>query len=210
MRLNKKIIVLVVILLVVLSCGCTFLKKDIFKKSEKNVLKVENAKISEDIQIFGIEIVYCDNDKLIFKDYYGLFIYSLETNQIINSLDVKYINCHLSQGDNVCQFKTYDNGSIIELYTENEDYYFDWNKNKLYTDYDASKQEEDKNDNLKVIEPRKDLENINSCAFNYVDYNGSKLYMTCSGEEEILKNLSYVIENESGEIIQSNYIFRKL
>lgn len=209
MRLNKKIIVSVVILLVVLTCGYIFFEKGIEKKSERNTLKVENAEINDDIQMGEMEIVYCDNDKLIFKDYYGLFIYSLETNQIINSLDVKYINCHLSQGDNVCQFKTYDNGSIIELYTENEDYYFDWDKNKLYTDYDTSKQEEDKNDNLKVIEPRKDLENINSYAFNYVDYNGSKLYLTCSGKEEILNNLSYVIEDESGEIIRNNYIFRK-
>lgn len=222
MRLNKKIVYIILILIVII-CGFIFIKLKIFEKSEQNEVKaektfgskdydkkevkVQNADISENPFIGEMEIVYCDKNVLIFKDYYGLFVYSLKTNEIINSLDVKYINCSYSQGDNACQFKTYDEGKIVKLYSSYEEYYFVWEENKLYTRYDISEHIEDKKENLKVIEMTKEWKEVYSCAFNYAEYDGDILYLTYSDEGNV-KNLMYIIKNETGEVSHSNYIFR--
>lgn len=171
-------------------------------------LEVKNADADGSTDIFQISMVYCDEDKLIFKDYYGLFIYSLETDQIINSLDVKYIDCDIDQGDDPCICRTFDKGNIVALCRDNQEYYFDWDKNKLYTEYDISGHSQDKRDNLKTIERISELKLPNYSGI-YADYKGHKLYLTYSDEEGILDNLSYVIEDDNGEIIHSRYIFRQ-
>ena len=101
-------------------------------------IEVKNADVTDELKVVNTELVYGDVEILVFKDYYGLFVYSVKENKVVNSLDVKYINCDMNQGDNACSFRTYNNGQIIELYTPEESYSFYWKENKLLKDYNTS------------------------------------------------------------------------
>lgn len=70
-------------------------------------------------QIVGVDMVqldYASNDIVIFHDYFGLFVYDLNSLQIIRSLDLKPLNCHQTQGDNYCDVSVSMDGNTVQLH----------------------------------------------------------------------------------------------
>jgi beta-lactamase regulating signal transducer with metallopeptidase domain len=70
-------------------------------------------------QIVGVDMVqldYASNDIVIFHDYFGLFVYDLNSHQIVRSLDLKPLNCHQTQGDNYCDVSVSMDGNTVQLH----------------------------------------------------------------------------------------------
>lgn len=211
MRLNKKIVLGIMIVLscsAVVGCGS--------RKVEKSLAKVQSvtpksAKIDMDGDVFNIEIVYCDEQKMIWKDYFGLFVYSFETKSILASLDVKDIHCDMCQGDHACQFRTYDQGRVVELYTPEENYYYLWEDSELYTEFDLSTCTEDKNENLVYGLEGSDSPLVNrddaACADNYVKTADGILYFVYADVDGKIGDLMYVKEDEQGNVTDRQMIF---
>lgn len=159
---------------------------------------IENAKINK------AEILYCDEITLIFKDNYGLFIYSFETESIVNSLDLKYINCDKDKGDNACTFTVFENGKIIKLYNGKDTYHFSWMSNYLYkgnVEGDPAKQDQNNINDLNNTKM-----SLDTYSSNYATINNNKLYLNCSGNS--VKDLSYVLEDKNG-VLKTEKIFNK-
>ncbi len=70
-------------------------------------------------QIVGVdmaELDYASDDILIFHGYFGMFVYDLNSLQIIRSLDLKPLNCHYTQGDNYCDVSVSLDGNKVQLH----------------------------------------------------------------------------------------------
>lgn len=62
----------------------------------------------------GSTIYYADEHIFIFGGYYGLFVYDVETNEIVRSVDLAPIGCNSTQGDDACEiFATADGSKVL-------------------------------------------------------------------------------------------------
>ena len=59
---------------------------------------------------------YASNDIVIFHGYFGLFVYDLNSLQIIRSLDLKPLNCTAIQGDDYCDVAVSTDGNTVQLH----------------------------------------------------------------------------------------------
>lgn len=70
------------------------------------------------------ELDYASDNIVIFHGYFGLFVYDLNTLQIIRSIDLKPLKCHQTQGSNYCDVSVSVDGSIMYLHPmESENMY---------------------------------------------------------------------------------------
>lgn len=70
-------------------------------------------------QSIGVDMVnldYASDDIVIFHDYFGLFVYDLNSKKIIRSLDLNPIGCTATQGDNYCDVTVSADGNTIQLH----------------------------------------------------------------------------------------------
>lgn len=131
----KKIIlqILITSLMIMLLAGCgNFSEKS---SANLNVTKPKNidTNLNKDImleptipqwsldQITGADmpdIDYASNDIVIFHGYFGLFVYDLNKFKIIQSLDLKPINCSATQGDAYCNVEVSKDGDTIQLHAD--------------------------------------------------------------------------------------------
>lgn len=65
-------------------------------------------------------IYFEDDAKMIFAGYFGLFVYSKETDAIVQSLDLKEIGCNMTQGDQYCEINVAADGNTVYLHVINE------------------------------------------------------------------------------------------
>ncbi len=62
------------------------------------------------------EILYADKDRIIFSEYYGLFVYSKERRAITNAVDLEPIGCSRTQGDDFCEKAVSADGNTVYLH----------------------------------------------------------------------------------------------
>lgn len=72
----------------------------------------------------GAILYYVDAEKIIFGGYFGLFVHDKASGQIVQSLDLEYIGCNYTQGDNYCSIAVAKDG--IKVYMK------PMRQNKLY------------------------------------------------------------------------------
>ncbi|MEN6314265.1 MAG: M56 family metallopeptidase [Clostridiaceae bacterium] len=78
-------------------------------------------------QIVGVDMArlnYASDDIVIFHGYFGLFVYDLNTLQIIRSLDLKPLNCHQTQGDDACDVSVSMDGNTVQLHPMSSKYMY--------------------------------------------------------------------------------------
>ncbi|HAZ37546.1 MAG TPA: hypothetical protein DEF85_03720 [Clostridiaceae bacterium] len=86
--------------------------------TEQTNIKPTTPKWSPE-QTIGVDMVqldYASDDMVIFHDYFGLFVYDLNSRKIIRSLDLKPLDCHQTQGDNYCDVSVSMDGGIVQLH----------------------------------------------------------------------------------------------
>lgn len=70
-------------------------------------------------QTLGTDMVsldYASDDLIIFHGYFGLFVYDLDTQTLVRSLDLKPIGCQFTQGDSYCEVSVSTDGNTIQLH----------------------------------------------------------------------------------------------
>ena len=70
-------------------------------------------------QSIGVDMVHLDyasDDIVIFHDYFGLFVYDLNSQKIVRSLDLNPIGCAATQGDNYCDVTVSADGNTVQLH----------------------------------------------------------------------------------------------
>lgn len=71
----------------------------------------------QSIDIVGMaELDYASDDIVIFHGYFGLFVYDLDSLQIIRSLDLKPLKCAAIQGDDYCDVTVSTDGNTVQLH----------------------------------------------------------------------------------------------
>lgn len=76
---------------------------------------------------------YASEEIIIFHGHFGLFIYDLNTQKIIQSLDLEPLECQYTQGSNACMVSVSKDGEKIQLHPmESEKMYeFEFSSNQL-------------------------------------------------------------------------------
>lgn len=64
----------------------------------------------------GTKLYYADEGKIIFADYYGLFVYDTQNHKFIQSVDLKPIGCNKTQGDDAREIMVKKDGSKVYLH----------------------------------------------------------------------------------------------
>ncbi|MBN7771779.1 M56 family metallopeptidase [Clostridium aminobutyricum] len=59
---------------------------------------------------------YASDHTIIFHGYFGLYIYDLDSQRMIRSLDLKVLGCDATQGDNYCEVSVSRDGDTIQLH----------------------------------------------------------------------------------------------
>jgi hypothetical protein len=59
---------------------------------------------------------FASDDIVIFHGYFGLFVYDLDSTQLVQSLDLQAIGCEATQGDNYCQVSVSADGNTVQLH----------------------------------------------------------------------------------------------
>jgi beta-lactamase regulating signal transducer with metallopeptidase domain len=72
--------------------------------------------LEQTVSVDMAELDYASDDIIIFHDYFGLFVYDLNTLEIVRSLDLKPLNCHYTQGDNYCEVSVSADGNTVQLH----------------------------------------------------------------------------------------------
>lgn len=85
---------------------------------QENTLSVKEAeyKITD---MWGADvprICYEDDTRMIFSGYFGLFIYSREEEEIVQSLNLEEIGCSATQGDHYCSISVSEDGKTVYLH----------------------------------------------------------------------------------------------
>lgn len=91
---------------------------NILISSKTKEIEIKKAEITID-QSYGASMVsldYASDDIIIFHGYFGLFVYSIRESKIINSIDLRYIDCSYTQGDNYCDVSVSKDGKKVQLH----------------------------------------------------------------------------------------------
>lgn len=59
---------------------------------------------------------YASDEIVIFHGYFGMFVYNLDSHQIIRSLDLKPLKCDATQGDDYCEVSVSIDGNTVQLH----------------------------------------------------------------------------------------------
>lgn len=102
---------------------------------EQQVMEIEHQKASWACNTYIDtdlpELDYADEDKIIFHAYFGLFVYDLNSNEIVSSLNLKELGCQKVQGG--CDISVSSDGKNIWIKPKKEEdcYLFSWEKDLL-------------------------------------------------------------------------------
>ena len=77
------------------------------------------------------EIYYEDDARMVFSGYFGLFVYSKETEEIVQSLDLKEIGCNMTQGDQYCEMNVSEDGKNVYLHVINDKKMYQYSTDKM-------------------------------------------------------------------------------
>ena len=78
-------------------------------------IKPASVNLNENTGADGTILYYVDAGKIIFGGTSGLFVYDKNSRTIVQSLDLEYIECNYTQGDNYCEIAVDKNGGKIYL-----------------------------------------------------------------------------------------------
>lgn len=80
--------------------------------------------------IFGADgpiLDYGDEDRLIFHDYFGLFVYNIRENRLEGAVDLAAIGCQYTQGDAYCEIFARKDGGAVYLHPNNAEEMYVYN-----------------------------------------------------------------------------------
>lgn len=93
-------------------------EEEIDLRNEGVLLKATKPQVSaEDSLGVSVPVLdYASEEIIIFHGHFGLFVYDLNTQKIIQSLDLEPLECQYTQGSNVCMVSVSRDGEKIQLH----------------------------------------------------------------------------------------------
>lgn len=87
-------------------------------KPEAVLLKATKPQVNaEDSLGVSVPVLdYASEEIIIFHGHFGLFVYDLNTQKIIQSLDLEPLECQYTQGSNACMVSVSKNGEKVQLH----------------------------------------------------------------------------------------------
>lgn len=75
----------------------------------------------------GTSLDYANENIVVFHDYYGLFVYDINVQEIVGAVALEPIGCNYTQGDNYCEVMVDSAGTTVYLHPlqEKEMYVYD-------------------------------------------------------------------------------------
>lgn len=64
----------------------------------------------------GVQLDYADENRVIFHDWFGMFVYDIEVKQFVGAVDLEQIGCGDTQGDNACEVRVSADGGTVYLH----------------------------------------------------------------------------------------------
>lgn len=64
----------------------------------------------------GVQLDYADEDRIIFHDWFGMFVYDMEVKQFVGAVNLAQIGCSYTQGDNACEVWAASDGGTVYLH----------------------------------------------------------------------------------------------
>lgn len=166
------------------------------KETNKDFVSMEvkqaSVNLSENTGADGIMIYYVDDKKIIFGGNFGLFVHDKNSGRIVQSLNLEYIGCNQTQGDNYCEIAVDKGGQRVYLnpVRQNKLYILDLLSDTLEErDYPKSDIWKDSSLELFHIENPKqvayhDGKEEKICILNENDFTiGNCTYAECSNNE---------------------------
>ena len=116
---TKKIIILCVLGVIFIALGGLFAVKT-FKKEVNSNKEPAKYKLADQVGENGVEIDYASDELLIFHGSFGLFIYNLQEQSMVNSINLKKIGCEKMQGEHCCEVTVNDRGNAIIIHLKGD------------------------------------------------------------------------------------------
>lgn len=169
--------------------------------------KIANVMGKEKIGVTVPSILYADDDKCIFYDYHGVFIYEFNENKLSDYVSFSEIGFSSNiQGDNATFAFSGNEGKTVYITNYTKLYIYDCNKkNGNLTEYSAINMPETSIDSLQVSEKSEDNTN-NAVSQIYITKNSTKLYWTYEGDEGIFSELRLILDKNGH--IKNHAIFK--
>jgi len=107
---------------------------------KKETLTAKEAEY-EITELWGADvprIYYEDETTMIFAGYFGLFVYSRQEEEIVQSLNLKEIGCDATQGDRYCAINVSEDGKTVYLHVVREEKMYQYSvdtRELQYVDY---------------------------------------------------------------------------
>ena len=192
---RPRFLIIVISIIIVISVGIGLIANPKAKGTDANNTYLEpfTAEWSYD-QNLGADFPFLDyasNDIVIFHGYFGLFVYDLDKQQIIRSLNLAPIDCQFTQGDNYCEVSVSADGNTVQLhpYSSENMYVYSISNNTLIEVPTMSI--EDRFGGLIPIMDIVDVDKLGNCSFEAVKFsNGEFGYLEAS--EWTIGSLTYV------------------
>lgn len=153
----------------------------------------------------GPVLDYASEERLIFHDYYGLFVYDLNQGMTA-AIDLSALGCQDTQGDNACEVMIKNDGSTVYMHLVNEDwmYVYDIAEQNLFKDaYDEERI--DRFFKLKDIRDCVDPDYTVLRSSLCVPLKNYRYHYLQSGSGMVI-DLAWVVEKD-GEQVQYIYLF---
>lgn len=167
-------------------------------------IEVQEAKVSRG-QTLGAdmaEIYYGSEEEIVFHGSFGLFVYSLEEEKIIRSVDVGEIGCSYTQGDFACCVEVNSEGTEVRMHSISEDYMYVYDVENNILNKREYEPMEEKIQMIKTPDSVKKNDGSTSHSFLSIQYeNGDLGYLVCDGRE--LKNLKFIKGDKSYTIFEN-------
>lgn len=124
-------IIMLIIALLMVGCGKT---EQVPKKEETEntkQLEIKEAK-KEDAEAGLVSPIldHASEKTIVFHDYFGLFVYSLEKEQIVKSINIKDLGFEYVQGDDAVSVRFDEEKGLLTLYTLSNDHAVEIDINK--------------------------------------------------------------------------------
>ncbi|MCR5848582.1 MAG: hypothetical protein K6G75_10755 [Lachnospiraceae bacterium] len=99
--------------------------------TKSNVIKAKNlaADRFDDFAAEFDQVLYSNQDEVVFVDYRGIFVYSLSLEKLTAYANFRIYNMIGTQGDNYTRVIVSEDGQYIKFYDDNNYYLFDTQKN---------------------------------------------------------------------------------
>lgn len=174
---------------------------------EKQIIKIDEAVINEEMvtQKYAATLSYADEHIAIFHGYYGLYVYDMQQEQILRSIDLQKLGMYDAEGNCKADIWANEKGNLIYIQKEGsrELFLYDIEQNQMTLEKDSVQSKVDVFEHLRLLSECVGPDYTTARSEYCVPMSdGSYLYvLTGSG---MIEDLALVKEKDSKEVRHSS------